>query len=315
MRKLIILLLALLIMGGCGAEVDLPHNIGEGASAPSLSVSDSAAVMLPTAAPSPIDSSRFISDKLAAQAVAAATPYDYPSELKALVLPHHGTAAQLISSSLATIEAMVAEAEPTPPLIIIIGPNHANSGHAVTASTRGWLSCYGGVSVDAALVESLAAQGLLQIDEQQIENEHSIGVLAPFLAYYLPDVPVLPLIFHYGYDTAKVAELFAALQPQLEAGALLVASIDFSHHLSVEQAAERDAETEAALLELNSGRIAQMNSEYLDAPTLLAALLDLAADNGWQPVIGAHTSAAAIAGAQQMDDITTYFCIGLGPAE
>ncbi|MBR7113552.1 MAG: AmmeMemoRadiSam system protein B [Firmicutes bacterium] len=311
MRKLIILLLALLVLGGCGAEVDLPHNSGEGASAPSLSVSDSAAVVLPTAAPSPIDSSRFISDKLAAQAVAAAAPYDYSDQLKALVLPHHGTAAQLISSSLAT----VADAETTPPLIIIIGPNHANSGHAVTASTRGWLSCYGGVSVDAQLAEDLAAQGLLQIDEQQIENEHSIGVLAPFLAYYLPDVPVLPLIFHYGYDTARVAELFAALQPQLEAGALLIASIDFSHHLSVEQATERDAETEAALLELNSGRIAQMNSEYLDAPTLLAALLDLAADNGWQPVIGAHTSAAAIAGAQQMDDITTYFCVGFGPTE
>ena len=75
------------------------------------------------------------------------------------------------------------------------------------------------------------------------------------------------------------------------------------------------AETEAALREGNSGRIAQMNSEYLDAPTLLAALLNHAAAEEWQTVIGAHSSAAEILGVSQMDDITTYFCLGFGPAE
>ena len=91
--------------------------------------------------------------------------------------------------------------------------------------------------------------------------------------------------------------------------------ISVSHHLSVEEAARRDAETEAALREGNSGRIAQMNSEYLDAPTLLAALLNHAAAEEWQTVIGAHSSAAEILGVSQMDDITTYFCLGFGPAE
>lgn len=224
-------------------------------------------------------------------------------EWLAAVVPHHLLAGQYTAQVIAALAAQ------EPPLVIVLGPNHANGGAPIQTTAALWRTSVGDLAVDEAALEAVLATGLVVENDALFQEEHSIGTLMPFLAYYMPGVRVLPLAFHFDYSLEDGQAILEALAPFLAEGAVLLGSIDFSHGLQMAQAEEHDAQTEALLAAGDSQAIARLRSQNLDAPILLALLIEYAKDQGVeQPVILANTNSGRLMQDTQMD-CTSYFSL------
>ncbi|MCL1805278.1 MAG: AmmeMemoRadiSam system protein B [Clostridiales bacterium] len=225
--------------------------------------------------------------------------------IRCLTLPHHLPGAGLSVFALRQIIARDGQ----PDTVILIGPNHENTGPAAALACVSWQTPYGAVEPDEEIVGMLLSRGLAADDPGVFAREHSMGMVIPWLARFMPGVKVVPLVFHYQYPLDKLEALFDALGPWLDEGALLVLSADFSHHQTRDEARWRDLET-AALLEGGDWRsVAGLSSDYIDCPTLLAGMMRLAGARGWEgPWIAAHTNSGFLTGAAG-PEVASYFVL------
>ncbi|MDR2686148.1 MAG: AmmeMemoRadiSam system protein B [Oscillospiraceae bacterium] len=151
---------------------------------------------------------------------------DLPANVRAVIVPHGGEALPMAAAVFAAL------AERPPDTVVFIAPNHTSLGPKI-ATTRAAFSNYHGLVLPREdIVQALEGRGLAGIGDALFEDEHSVGILMPLLARHLPGVRAVPLIFQKGvsFNAAKQAvDTACALAGP---GALLVASIDFSHGLS-----------------------------------------------------------------------------------
>jgi len=215
--------------------------------------------------------------------------YSFPPDetIRCLTLPHHNPAAGLSVYAL----QQSASWEDKPEVVIIIGPNHANAGPAAAVTSARWQTPYGMVNPDKECISTLIGEGHVEESVTVFEPEHSIGTIIPWIAKFLPDAKVVPMIFHYQYPLTELQRLFTTLEPWLGQDSLLILSVDFSHHHTREEAERLDQHT-SALLERNDWRsIARLSSDYLDCPTLLASIVCYSSSIGLKgPELLAHTN-------------------------
>ncbi|MCL2121153.1 MAG: AmmeMemoRadiSam system protein B [Clostridiales bacterium] len=268
----------------------------------------------PVTPPHRIDTERFIhrsgmEDALAFSKAGFSAPFiserAYEGTLRALTLPHHAPAASLLIYALQRLS----EADDKPDTVILLGPNHTNTGPPAALTRSLWQTPYGRVDPDEEILDALLREGLAAESPELFEQEHSIGFVIPWLAKFLPEAKVAPVIFHYQYPTADLAKLLDTLEPWLSAHTLLLVSVDFSHHHHREEAAILDRTT-ASLLQSGDWRgIAGLGSDYLDCPTLVAALLRYGQDKGWEgPDIVAHTNSGYLTGIGNQE-VASYFVL------
>jgi AmmeMemoRadiSam system protein B len=125
--------------------------------------------------------------------------------------------------------------------IIIIGPDHNGAGKTpVIVSGASFFSSYGELKPIEGLAVKLQNTKLVSIDEPPFEMEHSIGSQMLIIHKIFPDVQVTPIIIRS--DTAKehAEALGKALANFIDEETILIASIDFSHYLSTDQASPLD---------------------------------------------------------------------------
>ena len=221
-------------------------------------------------------------------------------EVKCVVVPHHSVAATLAAESISRL------VEGGPPSVIILAPNHYNTGAAAVSTTRDFLCYDSRVAVDAAAVKRLSGAGLISIDDGPFFQEHSVGMLIPLIAWYLPDAKVIPIIFHHGYDEKKIIEIIDGLTPEIDNGAAIIASIDFSHYLPMEEAMGKDREMRGYLLSGDTETIRRLDSSYIDAPTIMTALLERFGTGNME--ITANTNSGAVM-QNPVSPCTSYFTI------
>jgi len=197
-----------------------------------------------------------------------------PEQIKALVVPHHSLAADYTREAM----SLLAEGEKLPTAVILLGPNHKNLGPSSAVTTLSWQTPFGRVDCEKEIARFLISRGLTEEADELFVQEHSIGAIQPWLARYLPGVPVVPLIFHRSGTQEKIADILVVLQPWLDQGAVLIASIDFSHGLDRTGAAARDQEMTAYLKNNEYKKIARLDSSYLDGPEILAAMMQYFTD-------------------------------------
>ncbi len=231
-----------------------------------------------------------------------------PEKIQALVVPHHSLAGQMAAEAI----SLWAYAEDKPTAVILLGPNHENIGPPAAVTKRDWSTAAGPADSQKELVQSLIDQGFAEEADDLFITEHSIGALVPWVAKYLPGVPVVPIIFHYRYPSEDFAKLMEALQPWLEDGAVILGSIDFSHGLAMEAAEEKDRQMRNYLLNQAWEEIARLDSTYLDAPTLLSALMERDARDGRNSLcILSNTNAGRLMKNSQAV-VTSYFTLAIG---
>lgn len=167
------------------------------------------------------------------------------------LLPHAGYvySGDIAGRTLATIELT--------PTVIVIGPNHTRAGGPRAIWPRGaWQLPGGPVTVDAALASDLVASGLLTPDANAHLREHSIEVELPLLRARRPDIAIVPICLR-PLSLPDCMALGTALAEAVRASrargrdAMLVASSDLSHYVTVAEASRLDRRALAAIAALD----------------------------------------------------------------
>ncbi|HNX14734.1 MAG TPA: AmmeMemoRadiSam system protein B [Oscillospiraceae bacterium] len=204
-----------------------------------------------------------------------------PRKIKALIVPHDVVAIKLAEDG---INSIVAD---NPKTIILVGPNHTANGPKI-ASTCDGSTLYNQIGVN----------------DELIKNEHSITNLIPIIEQYLPNSNIIPIIFQKGasYNIAKKVMETAFSEPDV----IIVASIDFSHGLYTQDEQVNRAKMEEYIKSFDSSAIMGLDETYLDAPVVLAAILELLKDCSVD--IAASTNAAEVLG-MEIQDATGYLTV------
>jgi AmmeMemoRadiSam system protein B len=201
--------------------------------------------------------------------IEAADPQRMPGA-QGVIVPHHWLAGHLILGGLRDLAASGQYSR-----VILIGPNHVNAGSGgVLSSDVAWQTPFGSVEPDDEALRSLSSEGLVRIEPEVLAYEHSVAGIVPAIAYYLPEARVVPLALRRDVTASEAERLAAALAPLLDGATAVVATVDFSHYLPVDQARLRDIETLAALRSLDSPRVLSFGDEHLDSPASIALLME-----------------------------------------
>ena len=209
--------------------------------------------------------------------------------VKALVVPHHTVASKLAAEMLKGLAAH------PPKTVILLGPNHASAGPKIASTYAAFSSYHSMVRPDEELVQRLERERLAGISDALFEEEHSIGALIPLIARYLPEANVVPVIFHRGTPLQQTRSVIDAVYSFADPDAVLIASIDFSHTLPTREEPARREKMLQYIKDYNWSTILTLDETYIDAPVILAALLQLLEENG-----GSRMEVAASANASDM---------------
>lgn len=221
-------------------------------------------------------------------------------QVRVVIVPHHWLAGHLI---IAAIDAALVES-PRPLRVILLSPDHRHVSRAPAMTTTAtWSTLRGMVSADVPFVTAIARSRLVALDAAS-STEHGLGAVMPVLAERLPGVPVVPVAVRSDVRGGEVAGLASVLAPAAN-GALIVASVDFSHGLPVQTARRMDGETLAALERLDITALLSWGPEHLDGSGALSVALRLARERGARDFqLGAHSDSNLNGG--PAEGVTTY---------
>lgn len=224
-------------------------------------------------------------------------------EVKGGIIPHHLFASELLS------DFFVRLSHQAPKTVILLGPNHEGKGkEGVLTSSWNWETPFGPVYADTKPLEALLTQDYANEDNEIVGNEHSVAGMMPYLAYYLPNTKVVPIILSSKVPLEKVEKLGEYLTGIVKVeGYVVVASVDFSHGLTSEEAAEKDTESEQVIRSFDLDTLFTFGNEHLDSPQAVGALLVAMQSLGTTNIeILRHTNSGFLLGAQT-PSVTSYF--------
>lgn len=180
-------------------------------------------------------------------------------EVKGIVMPHAG---YIYSGHVAGATISKVEVKKT---VIILGTNHTGSGRPFGIMTRGsWMTPLGEVKIDTEIAEAVLKEStLLEEDILSHLYEHSIEVEIPFFQYVRKDIKIVPIVVSASgikiYQ--KLGEEIATGFKKIGRAALFVASTDFTHYESKEDAEKKDRLAIDAILALDEERLFQEVTE------------------------------------------------------
>ena len=194
------------------------------------------------------------------------------------VVPHH----LLASDFLAEFFQLTAAQSNSPKIILLLSPNHFESGAAnIQTADLLWHTPYGSIQTDPDVLAQLLQVTNAEITPQSFEAEHGVYNILPYIAHFLPEAKVVPIILRYKTSSEEIAALVSFLKPLVEKGEVfVVGSVDFSHYLSKTESDRKDAETLQAMKSHDLSRIARFQSDHLDSPATILTLLQLANETG-----------------------------------
>ena len=219
------------------------------------------------------------------------------------VIPHHLVAGYMIADFFRILSSQEVER------VIVIGPNHYLKGSRVASSRYNWQTPFGMLKADTVLVDELAGSGIAGVDEGAFAGEHSIAAIVPYIKYYLPDSAVVPIILHPDLTEREAENLADFLLQNTGSRDVLVASVDFSHYLTGEEAMQRDSVTLKAIEARDYARLLKMGDEYLDSPPSLVALMKAMDKAGAGSMTVLHHSNSARILERSLDETTSYFTL------
>jgi len=231
-----------------------------------------------------------------------------------LVLPHHDAAIPLIGRVLS--DAASRCNGNMPETIILLGPNHKREGISrIQTSVLDWSTPEGTMSAASDWASELIDKYGTPGDPSLFEREYSLSTLVPWLKHYFPTATLLPVLIHGNLDTDHCRALSEILTDFAgRRKTLMIASIDFSHGLSSQDALSRDERTWFLIQSGDAAGILRLGNEYLDAPPTLGTLVMAMSrqTNAPAQLVG-HAEASSFLG-HPIEETTSYLSV-VWPAE
>lgn len=228
----------------------------------------------------------------------------------AAIAPHHDLAAEYTAELFSKLSNSEIKT------VIIIGPNHENSGTAdAITGVIDYRLLDGFVATDKDWVAWLSREKLAVSEPENFKNEHSIYALVPFVKYYFPEAKIVPIILKSSLLQEQALKLGNAIAGQIVANnlvesTLVIGSIDFSHYLSTEQANLKDIETKEAIISRDYNRLYSFGDDNLDSPMTMITVLAAATYLGSNKTeIIANVNQAEATGLISVPSSTSYFTI------
>lgn len=230
-----------------------------------------------------------------------------PSEIKIKggIVPHHLLACNLISSFFSSLS------DSKPDYVVVIAPNHNGIGKKqIITGSRSWATPFGVLDGDTELSKSL----LEDIDTEEnypvLENDHSISGLVPYIKYYIPDSRIIPVMLKGSLSLEDCKNLSQRIQRTMAGkNYVIIASIDFSHYLTLDKAEKMDEITLKAIQDRDYKSIRNMGNDNLDSPPSLITFLETMQQTGVDKFnVTAHSNSDKIGGIRT-ESTTSYFTI------
>jgi len=227
------------------------------------------------------------------------------NEISAGIIPHDITHGEYIAHFFNNLKKQ------NPKKIILIGPNHFELGSSrIITTAKNWSTPYGIVKADQNNIQKLLENPAIIENNQVVENEHSISGIVPYIAYYLPQVEITPLILKAELSLNDIGILNDIINTKLDDDIMIVASVDFSHYLTSGQAVNRDLVTQKALAEFDYRKIMSFGpsfNDYLDSPPTIALLLKWLESNNIKNNKILYNTNSGILSNNFSDPVTSYF--------
>ena len=224
--------------------------------------------------------------------------------VRAILIPHHWFASDLIVHALRSLAASAEVGR-----VVVLGPNHLGTGGAAFSTSRlAWRVPGGVLRADVAAVDRMAASGLARVLPDVLSNEHSIAGLVPAVAAFFTRAVVVPIAVRARPTPAELARMSATLASLLEDPAtVLVASVDFSHYRSAAEAAVRNEESIRAIKTFDIARVLGYGNEHMDSPATIAVLLEaMRLIEATRFEVWADTNSARLGGSMSAPNVTSY---------
>ncbi len=165
--------------------------------------------------------------------------------------------------------------------VVILGPNHTGLGSGISISDADyWQTPLGKVEIDGELRSSiLDASKIIDCEGLAHLREHSIEVQLPFLQSVLKDFRIVPLCM-MGGDAGTCREVGEAIAKAVSGSGvknvLLLASTDFAHYVSQDEAEKKDLLAVDKILKLDpEGLLETVEKECISmcGPMAVASVL------------------------------------------
>lgn len=233
----------------------------------------------------------------------AATP-SY-ADVLGTILPHHTVAHEMICDFFAK-----ASKKNTYDLIVVISPNHASLGKQFQVSLKNYLTYNGQVMTDRHIAGALINSKLaVEVSDDVLTKEHGQLVHMNYIGYYFEKTPVLSIMINETRSYEGIREFSEVILNSVkDKKVLYIASIDFSHYLTLDQADKNDAMTEVLLEQNNPERMISLSNDYIDSPSCYALLIELLKKSGTYTTMEVeHNNSAVILNKKNIAQTTSYF--------
>lgn len=225
-----------------------------------------------------------------------------------LIAPHHDLAANYIAELFQKVNKRSIKT------VIVVGPNHANYGNGnIITGLVSYNFLNNQINSNTEIVNKLIQDKVAVSDIERLSTEHSIFNITPYVNYYFREAKIVPIILSGRVTEDQARKLGEYLANYLNNETIIIASVDFSHYLSTEQANVNDAVSRKAILNRDYKKLYSLNNDYLDSPaaavTVLTAATKIEANE--VEIIRQANMAEAI-GSGSISNSTSYFTIWLG---
>jgi len=215
------------------------------------------------------------------------------------IVTHHFLASELIVEYFETVSS-----KQTPKRIVLVGPDHFRQGiQDLSLTDLPWQTPFGVLDTDKKTIGVLAGRLGLGLDPGAFSNEHSIGVLVPFIKYYFPDCKLIPVLIRKGVGKENLEALHRELYKLRDEETHFILSTDFSHGKTSFEADEQDERARNVILRQDHDSVWDLDS---DCRVGLHLFLRLSSEA--TPLIVAHTNSARIS-EKGSANCTSYFTV------
>jgi MEMO1 family protein len=201
-----------------------------------------------------------------------------------VIMPHHLAVGEHISR----FYQGMAEWK-NPQTVYVVSPNHYDEGQAYiqTCGECVFGTAEGDLFLDIEVIERL---NVATVRDETFVKEHGIFAHSPFIKHFFPEAKIVPILLRSDISEEDIVLLSEWLDDNLRDEDLLIASIDFSHYKTIEEADKDDALTNVAIVNFDTKTLYDLyrgddEPTPIDSPATANLILNLMEKRGYTEAV------------------------------